>query len=155
MHVQKQTWMVSLLIVESGTETTVKRHSRNCQSAAFELLESVEHCRSTMDELHVLGRPSQSAWSLDNLTIYKSLKSISVYRFTHNYCLHWSVPWDPFSSVDLCKLTRVYFIVTRQIQVFSVHRRSLLAVCKQTGSIHVNSSSTGPNHLRSHVRSII
>ena len=62
-------------------EITVKRHSHNCQTAAFEFSESVELCRSTMDELHVLGRPSQSAWSLDNLTIYKSLASISVYRF--------------------------------------------------------------------------
>ena len=34
MHVcdQKQSWMVPLLIVESGTETTVERHSRNCQT---------------------------------------------------------------------------------------------------------------------------
>ena len=83
MHVcvQKQTWMVSLLRVESGTENTVERHSRNCKMAAFEFSESVELCRSTMDELHVLGRPSQSAWSLDKLTIHKLLKSISVYRF--------------------------------------------------------------------------
>ena len=73
--------VVSLLIVEFGTEGTVKRHSRNCQTAAFEFSESVELCRSTMDELHMLGQPAQSAWSLDNLTIYKSLKSISVYRF--------------------------------------------------------------------------
>ena len=51
MCVQKQTWMVSLLRVESGTETTVERHSRNSQMAAFEFLESsVELCRSTMDE---------------------------------------------------------------------------------------------------------
>ena len=57
MHVcvQKQTWMVSLRRVESGTETTVKRHSCNCQTAAFEFSESVELCRSTTDELHVLG----------------------------------------------------------------------------------------------------
>ena len=55
MCVQKQTRMVSLLRVESGTETTVERHSRNCQKAAFEFSESVELCRSTMDELHVLG----------------------------------------------------------------------------------------------------
>ena len=69
MCVQKQTWMVSLLIVESGTETTVKRHSRNCKTAAFEFSESVELCRGTTDELYVLGRLSQSAWSLDKLTI--------------------------------------------------------------------------------------
>ena len=55
MCVQKQTWMVSLLIVESGTETTVERHLHNCQTAAFEFSESVELCRSIMDELHVLG----------------------------------------------------------------------------------------------------
>ena len=56
MHVcdQKQSWMVPLLIVESGTETTVERHSRNCQTAAFEFSESVELCRSTSNELHVL-----------------------------------------------------------------------------------------------------
>ena len=89
---QKQSWMVSLLIVESGTETTVKRHSRNCQTAAFEFSESVELCRSIADELPVLGRQLQSAWSLDKLTVYKSLKLTSVYCFTHNYCLHWSVP---------------------------------------------------------------
>ena len=83
MHVcvQKQIWMVPLPRVESGTETTVERHSRNCERAAFEFSESVELCRSTTDELHVLGRPAQSAWSLDKLSIYKSLKSISVYRF--------------------------------------------------------------------------
>ena len=74
--------VVSLLIVEFGTEATVKRHSRNCQMAAFEFSESVELCRSTTDDLHVLGRPAQSAWSLDKLTIYKSLKSISVYRLS-------------------------------------------------------------------------
>ena len=49
----KQTWMVSLLIVESGNGTTVERHSCNCQTAAFELLESVELCRITTEELHV------------------------------------------------------------------------------------------------------
>ena len=38
--------------------------------------------------------------------------------------------------------------------MFSVHRRSALAVRKQTGSIHVNSSSMGPNHLRSRVRCV-
>ena len=73
--------VVSLLIVEFSTEGTVKRHSHICQTAAFEFLESVELCRSTTDELHVLGRPAQSAWSLDKLSMYKSLKSISVYRF--------------------------------------------------------------------------
>ena len=50
--------VVSLLIVEFGTEGTVKRHSRNCQTAAFEFSESVEIHRSTMEELHVLGRPA-------------------------------------------------------------------------------------------------
>ena len=84
--------VVSLLTVEFGTEGIVKRHSRNCQTAAFEFSESIELCRSTTDELHVLGRPAQSAWSLDNLTIYKSLKSVSVYRFIAYYCLHWSLP---------------------------------------------------------------
>ena len=49
----KRTWMVSLLIVESGNGTTVERHSRNCQTAAFELSESVELCRITTEELHV------------------------------------------------------------------------------------------------------
>ena len=38
--------------------------------------------------------------------------------------------------------------------MFSVHRRSALAVRKQTGSIRVNSSSTGPNHLRSRVHCV-
>ena len=38
--------------------------------------------------------------------------------------------------------------------MFSVHRRSALAVRKQTGSIRVNSSSTGPNHLRSRIRCV-
>ena len=37
--------VVSLLIVESSDGTTVARHSRNCQTAAFELSESVELCR--------------------------------------------------------------------------------------------------------------
>ena len=46
--------VVSLLIVEFGTEATVTRHSRNCQAAAFEFSESVELCRSTTDDLHVL-----------------------------------------------------------------------------------------------------
>ena len=57
MHVcdQNQSCMVPLLIVESGTETTAERHSRNCQMATFEFSESVELCRSTTDELHVLG----------------------------------------------------------------------------------------------------
>ena len=84
--------VVSLLIVEFGTEGTVKRHSRNCQAAAFEFLESIELCRRNTDELHLLGRPAQFTWSSDKLTIYKSVKSTSVYNFTHNYCLHWSVP---------------------------------------------------------------
>ena len=106
--------VVSLLIVEFGTEGTVKRHSRNCQTAAFfEFSESVELCRSTTDELHVLGRPAQSAWSLDKLTIYKSLKSISVYRFHAWLLLTLVCALKSFSPVDLCKLTRVYFIVTR------------------------------------------
>ena len=47
----KRTWMVSLLIVESGNGTTVARHSRNCQTAAFELSESVELCRITTEKL--------------------------------------------------------------------------------------------------------
>ena len=50
--------VVSLLIVESGNGTNVERHSRNCQTAAFEFSESVELCRSTTDELHVLGATS-------------------------------------------------------------------------------------------------
>ena len=54
---QKQS-CVSLLIVEFGTEGTVKRHSCNCQTAAFEYSESVELCRSPTDELHVLGATS-------------------------------------------------------------------------------------------------
>ena len=69
--------MVSLLIVESGTETTVKRHSHNCQTAAFEFSESVELCRIITDELHVLGRPARFAWSLDKLTIHKFYISLS------------------------------------------------------------------------------
>ena len=55
MHVcvQKQTWIVLLLRVESGNGTTVERHSRNCQTAAFGLSESVELCRITTEEMHV------------------------------------------------------------------------------------------------------
>ena len=53
MCVQKQTWMVLLLIVESGSESSVERHSHNCQTGAFELSESVELCRITTEELHV------------------------------------------------------------------------------------------------------
>ena len=91
---QKQSWIVSLLIVESGTETTV-------ENGCIWILGVCELCRSTTDGLHVLGRrPAQSACSLDKLTIDKSLKSRSVYRFTHNYCLHWCVPNPSFSLVD-------------------------------------------------------
>ena len=43
----------SLLIVESGNGTTVEGHSCNCQTAAFELSESVELCRITTEDLHV------------------------------------------------------------------------------------------------------